>query len=60
MNDPIPPKPSAPTCATGTDAAARIRKTLFCHICGSTDLRSEHCKVFCRKCNHLVENCSGD
>lgn len=37
-----------------------FRRTLICHVCGSTETRSQHCKVFCVKCGYLIENCSGD
>ena len=45
------------TCPTNTET---IRRTLICHVCGSTETRSQHCKVFCVKCGYLIENCSGD
>jgi len=31
-----------------------------CYVCGSEDLSGEKCKVRCRKCHALIENCSGD
>jgi hypothetical protein len=33
---------------------------LICFVCGSEDLSTEKCKVWCRKCHALIENCSGD
>jgi hypothetical protein len=33
---------------------------LLCYVCGSEDLSSEKCKVWCRRCHALIENCSGD
>ena len=35
-------------------------KKLICWVCGSTDFRYEHCKVYCLKCGNIIENCSGD
>lgn len=33
---------------------------LICYVCGSEDLSAEKCKVWCRRCHALIENCSGD
>jgi len=33
---------------------------MVCFVCGSEDLSTEKCKVWCRKCHSLIENCSGD
>jgi hypothetical protein len=33
---------------------------MVCYVCGSEDLSAEKCKVWCRSCHALIENCSGD
>lgn len=33
---------------------------LICFVCGSQNLSTEKCKVWCRDCHALIENCSGD
>ena len=33
---------------------------MVCFVCGSEDLSTDKCKVWCRKCHSLIENCSGD
>lgn len=33
---------------------------MVCFVCGSEDLSAEKCKVWCRRCHALIENCSGD
>ena len=33
---------------------------MICYVCGSEDLSTEKCKVVCRNCHALIENCSGD
>jgi len=33
---------------------------LRCFRCGSRDVVYNHCKVFCRTCGALIENCAGD
>jgi hypothetical protein len=33
---------------------------LLCFVCGNEDLAVEKCKVWCRRCHALIENCSGD
>ena len=33
---------------------------LICYQCGGQDFRYEKCKVICKKCGYLVENCNGD
>lgn len=45
----------------GSQAPARPgMPVLVCYVCGSEDLSGEKCKVRCRKCHALIENCSGD
>jgi hypothetical protein len=34
--------------------------TMICYVCGSENLSTEKCKVWCRDCHALIENCSGD
>ncbi len=43
----------------GVGEAATL-STMICYVCGSEDLSTEKCKVWCRKCHALIENCSGD
>jgi hypothetical protein len=33
---------------------------MVCYVCGSENLSTEKCKVWCRDCRALIENCSGD
>jgi hypothetical protein len=33
---------------------------MLCFVCGSENLSTEKCKVWCRDCHALIENCSGD
>lgn len=33
---------------------------MVCYVCGSENLSAEKCKVWCRDCHALIENCSGD
>ena len=33
---------------------------MVCFVCGSEDLSVEKCKVWCKQCHALIENCSGD
>jgi hypothetical protein len=33
---------------------------MVCYVCGSENLSAEKCKVSCRDCHALIENCSGD
>jgi hypothetical protein len=33
---------------------------MICFVCGSENLSTEKCKVWCRDCHALIENCSGD
>ncbi len=33
---------------------------MICYVCGSENLTQEKCKVSCRDCHALIENCSGD
>lgn len=33
---------------------------MVCFVCGSENLSSEKCKVWCRDCHAMIENCSGD
>jgi len=33
---------------------------LICYVCGSKNLSTEKCKVWCKDCHALIENCSGD
>ena len=33
---------------------------MICYVCGSENLSTEKCKVWCRDCHALIENCSGD
>jgi len=35
-------------------------KELICYLCGSREVLYNHCKVFCRRCGALIENCGGD
>jgi hypothetical protein len=44
--------------AHGAEAPAVIK--LVCFVCGSENLSTEKCKVWCRDCHALIENCSGD
>jgi hypothetical protein len=46
----------------GFDHAAHAPAILkmVCFVCGSENLSSEKCKVWCRDCHALIENCSGD
>jgi hypothetical protein len=44
--------------AHGTAAAPLIK--MICFVCGSENLSTEKCKVWCRDCHALIENCSGD
>ena len=39
---------------------AALLTKLICYVCGSEDLSTEKCKVWCRRCHALIENCSGD
>jgi len=43
----------------GGGEAATLGK-LICYVCGSENLSTEKCKVWCRDCHALIENCSGD
>lgn len=38
-------------------AAAKAAAGEVCPVCGG-ETRSQHCKVFCTKCGHLVYSCS--
>lgn len=44
----------------GAEAAGPPQLKMLCYVCGSEDLSTEKCKVWCRKCHALIENCSGD
>ena len=33
---------------------------MVCFVCGSEDLSTDKCKVWCKSCHALIENCSGD
>jgi hypothetical protein len=33
---------------------------MCCFVCGSENLSTEKCKVWCRYCHALIENCSCD
>jgi hypothetical protein len=39
---------------------AALERPLRCFRCGSPAVTYQHCKVFCRACGALVENCAGD
>jgi hypothetical protein len=41
-------------------APAPVILKMVCFVCGSENLSSEKCKVWCRDCHALIENCSGD
>lgn len=47
-------------CLARAFRAALPAAALRCFRCGSTDVRYDHCKVFCRGCGALIENCAGD
>ena len=51
---------SAPDFATNNENNTSQFIKLICYVCGSEDLSTEKCKVWCRKCHTLIENCSGD
>ena len=46
--------------AAEAGAEAGVLVKMICYVCGSEDLSTEKCKVWCRKCHALIENCSGD
>lgn len=48
-----PPSP-LPRLVHALDAVLR------CFRCGSHYVVYHHCKVFCRACGALIENCAGD
>lgn len=37
-----------------------VMPKMICYVCGSENLSTEKCKVWCRDCHALIENCSGD
>ena len=44
----------------GQAAPEPVLVKMICYVCGSEDLSVEKCKVWCKKCRALIENCSGD
>jgi hypothetical protein len=44
--------------AHGVHASPVVK--MLCFVCGSENLSTEKCKVWCRDCHALIENCSGD
>ena len=45
---------------TQEDPSIVVEPILICYHCGSEKVIYKHCKVFCARCNQLVENCGGD
>jgi hypothetical protein len=37
-----------------------LENALISFRCGSRDVVYRHCRVFCRACGALIENCAGD